>query len=198
MSDTGTSIPQIRLNEPIRRSEETATRTINSDEQTFSSVGGISFETVGATALAPVIEIDRLYEAPPGSTSQIVRALELLKQAIDFFSEAKKSDNPMDSDRFVQRAQLALPNLFACRSIGDGFGVIINSLHFAFTNLRGTPLTSDQLSVIWRILRELRVRPIMSLEQGIQQAEELEKCGLIVDPPDLGDLLEGRESAENE
>jgi hypothetical protein len=196
MSDTGTNITQIRVNEPVRQFEETATRTINSDESTFSSASGISFETVGATALAPVIDIERLYETLPGSTSQIVRALELLKQAIDFLSEARKSENPMDSDRYVQRAQLALPKLFACRSIGDGFGVIINSLYFAFTNLHGTPLTSDQLNVVWRILRELRTRPVMSLEQGIQHAEELENCGLEVNPPDLGDLLEGYESAE--
>jgi hypothetical protein len=95
----------------------------------------------------------------------------------------------------VQRMQLALPNLFACRTIGDGFAIIINSLHFAFANLRGTPLSSDQLNVVWRILRELRARPVMSLDQGIQRVEELEKCGLQVDPPDVGNLLEGTEFA---
>jgi hypothetical protein len=198
MSDTTTNIPKIRSNEIVRQSAETVTRAISRDESTFASVSGIAFETAGATALAPVIEIDRLYEAVPGSTSRIVRALELLKQAIDLLSEAKQSENPMDADLFVQRVQLALPNLFVYRSIGDGFGVIINSLYFALTNLHGTPVTSDQLTVMWRLLRELRARPIMSLEQGIQRVEELEKCGLEVDPPDLGDLLESHESAENE
>jgi hypothetical protein len=38
----------------------------------------------------------------------------------------------------------------------------------------------------------------MSLEQGIQRAEELEEQGLEVDPPDLGTLFEDPESAENE
>jgi hypothetical protein len=196
MSDTATSIPKTRVNEIVRNSAETVTRTISADKSTFAAVSGIAFETVAGTALAPVIDIDRLYEAPPGSTSQIVRALELLKQAIDLLSEARKAKNPMDFDRFVQGVQLVLPKLFACRSIGDGFGVIVNSLYFALINLHGSPLNSDQLNVVWRILRELRTRPAMSLEQGIQHAEELENYGLEVDPRDLGDLLEDHESEE--
>ena len=196
MSDTGTIITQIRVNEP-RQFEETMTGP--NTHESISATGGI-YEifgaTVGATALAPVIDIERLWEAAPGSTSQMVRALELLKQAIDYLSEANTSENPMDSDRYMQRVQLTLPKLFACRSIGDGFGVIINSLHFAFANRQGTPLTSDQLNVMWRTLRELRTRPAMSLEQGTQHVEELENCGLEVDPSDLGDFLEGHQLAE--
>jgi hypothetical protein len=38
----------------------------------------------------------------------------------------------------------------------------------------------------------------MSLEQGLQRVEELEDRGLEVDPPDLGNLLEGAELTENE
>lgn len=196
MSDTGINAPEIFANEPIRQVEETAALAARADEPTATSIGRLSFKTLGATALAPVIGIDRLYEAPPGATSQMLTALELLKSAIDFLSEARKSQSPMDSDRFVQRAQLTLPGLFACRAIGDGFGVIINSLHFAFVNLRGTPLKPDQLDVIWRIMRELRARPAMSLEQGIQRVEELENSGLEVDPPDVANLLEGYEATE--
>jgi hypothetical protein len=196
MSDTETNVSQIRRSRPVQRFEDTATIPINPGESTFVSDSGISFETVGATARAPKIDIDRLYETLPGTASQMVRALELLRQAIDFLSEARTSQDAMDSDRFVQRAQLLLPKLFACRSIGDGFGLIINSLHFAFTNLHGTPLNSDQLNVVWRTLRELRTRPAMSLEQGIQHAEELETSGLEVDPPGLGEILEGDEAAQ--
>jgi hypothetical protein len=196
MNDTTTTLPRVRLDDLAQRLDETSTLEMKRDESTYSPVREISFETIGATALAQVIDIERLWEAPPGTTSQIVRALELLKQAIDFLADARKSDNPMDSDRFVQRAQLTLPKLFACRSIGDGFGVIVNSLHFAFVNAHGTPLTPDQLNVAWRVLRELRTHPVMSLEQGIQYAEDIENCGLVVDPPELGSLLEGYESGE--
>jgi len=197
MSETQISIAKkLRLSDPRRLPDETATLAVGRTELTPTSDGEISVETQGATLR--VIEIDRLYEAPPGTPSQIVRALELLKQVSDNLEDAKRASNRMEADRFVQRVQLALPKLFAYRSIGDGFGVIINSLHFAFTNLRGTPLTAEQLNVVWRVLRELRMRPVMPLEQGIQRIEEFEEHGLEVDPADLGDLLEDRESSENE
>jgi hypothetical protein len=196
MSDT--RISDLRPASDLGRvPEETPAPNVNRAGSTQSMVRPISLETRGANALAPAIDIDRLYEAPDAS-SQMVRALELLKQASDNLAEAQKADNPMDADRFVQRVQLALPKLFAYRSIGDGFGVVINSLHVAFANLHGTPLNAEQRSVVWRVLRELRVRPAMSLEQGIERVEALEERGLEVDPPSLGDLLEEMESAEDE
>jgi hypothetical protein len=198
MSDTETSIPKAHSDRPVQHVDGTVTLVTKRDESTHSPVHAIAFKTEGATALAPIIPIDRLYEAAPGSTSQIVTALELLKEVCDNLSEARESDNPIDADRIVQRVQLSLPKLFACRSIGDGFGVIINSLHFAFANLNGTPLTSQQLNVVWRVLRELRTRPALSLELGIQRVEELEQCGLEVDPSDVGELIEDFESAEND
>jgi len=198
MSDTQTIVPKIHADKLSQHLDETVGLGIKPDESTFSPIGGTSFKTRGATALAPIIEIDRLYEAAPGSASQIVTALELLKQACDNLAEARRYDSPIESDRLVQRVQLSLPKLFTCRSIGDGFGVIVNSLHFAFANLGGTPLTSEQLNVVWRVLRELRVRPALTLEQGIQRVEELEQCGLDVDPSDLEELIEDFEPAENE
>jgi hypothetical protein len=45
---------------------------------------------------------------------------------------------------------------------------------------------------------DLRARPAMSLEQGIQRLEELENCGLEVDAPDVGNLLGGNQSEPNQ
>lgn len=197
MSDTDTRVPKANPSEPVWLPDETRAPGVQL-ESTPATTRRIVLETRGANALAPVIHIDRLYEAVPGTSSRIVDALELLKQASDNLAAAQRCDNAMEADRFVQRVQLVLPKLFACRSIGDGFGVIINSIHFAFTNLRGTPLTHSQLNVVWRALRELRARPAMPAEQGIQFAGELEAQGLEVDPPDLADLLEKSEQAEDE
>src|SRR6266851_9777585 len=130
MSDTGITNPRIRLNDPHGLRDDTRTTAASHTESTALPVREIALETRGAHALAPVIDIDRLYEAAPRTSSQIVNALELLKQASDNLAEANRSDNPMEADRFVQRVQSALPKLFAYRSIGDGFGVIVNSLHF--------------------------------------------------------------------
>jgi hypothetical protein len=198
MSDTWTNVPKLRVNGRSLQPDDTAVPTFNSSESTRASAGDVTIETQGATALAPVMDIDRLWEAVPGTISQTVRALELLKEVSNILAAAQRADNPMDADRLIQRAQLALPKLFACRSVGEGFGVIVNSLHYAFVNLHGTLLRSDQLNAVWRVLRELRDRPVMSLEQGIQRVEELERHGLDVDPAGLADLLEASESADNE
>jgi len=196
MSDTDVHEPKVRLNDRFRPPDVTGAPAAGRAGSTPALARGVAVEIRGTTALARVIEIDRLYEAVPGTTSQLVRALELLKQACDNLAAAQQSVDPIEMDRSVQRAQVLLPKLFACRSIGDGFGVIINALHFAFANLRGTPLTPDQLNIVWRVLKELRARPVMSLEQGIQRVEELEARGLDVDPRDIGDLLENPSTAE--
>jgi hypothetical protein len=195
MSDTGTSSPKIRIIHTARTSNEIET-AVEGDESTRTVTARTIPQNQGANALASVINIERLWEAPSGTSSQMVRALELLKDVSDLLADALRAQDPMDADRMVPRVQTALPKLFACRSIGDGFAVIVNSLHFAFQNLHGIPLSQSQLNVVWRLTRELRVRPVMSLEQGIQRVEELEEHGLQVDPPDIAALLEETELGE--
>jgi len=197
MSDT--EITPIKAPTQVRDfDDDTATPTSGLDKPTESPRFARLAETRGANALVVSIDTARLYDAPVGDSSNIVRALELLKQASDHFSAARKADNPIDADRFLQRVQAILPKLFALRSIGDGFGVVVNSLYVAFANLRGRPMNHAQIDVAWRLVRELRARPALSLEQGIQLVEELEECGLVVDPPELAALLDDSELAEND
>jgi hypothetical protein len=195
MSETATSTPRMRLARVTPFPVETDAAGVQRERSTESRTQDLVQETSGATALKPVIPIDRLYEAPEGTTSNVVRALQLLTNIADNLTQAKNCESPMEADRYVQRVQADLPKLFACRSIGDGFGAIVNSLHFAFINLGGSPLSREQLNVMWRVLRELRERPIMTLDQGISSIEELEATGLVVDPADLDALIGDRESA---
>jgi hypothetical protein len=155
---------------------------------------GTAIEIEGATA--KVINIDALWDVE--DPSQVSRAIELLKEAAEILGQAQKAADPMEADRLVQRVQAILPKLFACRSVGDGFGLIINSLHYAFENLHGSPLTPDQVKIMWRVLRELRVRPAISADQGIERVMELEDAGLEVDPPGIGDLLEEFEAKQDD
>jgi|GEM_PF-1381678 len=196
MSDTETSAPKPSLDGLLLVPDEAGTAGTKRSDSTATSARDLVFKTSGATALAPVISIDRLWEAAPGTTSQMVRALELLKEASDNLTQAKSCNDPRTADRFVQRVQVGLPRLFACRSIGDGFGVIVNSIHFAFANLQGAPLNQDQINALWRVVRELRNKPAMTLQQGIERVSQLEETGLEVDPADLESLVEG--SAEED
>jgi hypothetical protein len=125
-----------------------------------------------------------------------VRALELLQDACTEMTKAKNCDNSADADRCVQRVQALLPRLFACRSISDGFGIVIVSLHFSFLNLRGQGLSRDQVLLVWRLLKELRQSPILAPDQGVERSELLESVGLRIDPPDIDDMLSNAQIAD--
>jgi hypothetical protein len=143
--------------------------------------GRVFFGTGGASAPCAVI---------------VVAALSLLADSIEVLGEARIADQKKDvvtADRYVERFQANLPGLFALRKIGDGYGVIVNSLHFAFISQRGKPLSFEQLTTVWRVVRELRNAPFVLFERALDYVEELEKCGLKVDPPIISELLKGTE-----
>jgi hypothetical protein len=198
MSDTETSVSVPRKSNILVFHDETATPTAGPDKSTQSSGLTRLAQTRGTNALVVSMDIARLYDAPVGDSSNIVRAIELLKEVAEHFSDARKANDLIDTDRSLQRAQKALPKLFALRSIGDGFGVIVNSLYVAFTNLHGKAMNKAQIEVAWRVVRDLRNRLALSLEQGIQLVEELEESGLEVDPPELAGLLDDSESTEHD
>src|ERR1700722_14145406 len=86
-----------------------------------------------------VIEIDKLYPADKSNVLDVIAALPLLADAIGLLEKARTAmrTDPTTSDQYWQRFQVLLPNLFKHRKIGDGYGVVINALHFACINLHG-------------------------------------------------------------
>lgn len=147
-----------------------------------------------AAAAAPaLIEIDKLYPADKDSRSQLIAALGLLADAISLLEKARISlahHQIMDADRYAQKFETLLMPLFAQRKIGDGYASAINSLHFALINQHGVPLTFEQLTTVWRILKELRDAPFISFERSLKWVEEFEECHLKVDPPVLANFIE--------
>jgi hypothetical protein len=156
--------------------------------------GPLYERTTGSGALAAaVIEIDKLYPAAKESLPELAMALSLLSDAISALGDARDSMQKGDvvaSDRCVLHFQANLPALFSPRKIGDGYAVIINSLHVAFINQRGLPLSFDQLTTVWRVLRELRNAPFVEFQHALRLVDELEKRGLRVDSPIISELLE--------
>jgi hypothetical protein len=149
----------------------------------------------GSMALAP-IPIDKLYPAEKNSASDLIAALGLLAEAIGLLERARaaaRDKEVIPADRYWQRFQVLLPDLFVRRKIGDGYGVVINSLHFACINQHGRPLSFEQLTTVWRVVKELRNSPFVSFEQGLKYVSELEECDLAVDPPVLSELIEESE-----
>jgi hypothetical protein len=161
---------------------------------------GLPMGLSARTAAQSSIPIDVLYPATKESAPDVLIALGLLADAIAILEDARMASKAKDlvmADRYVQRFQAALPGLFAPRGIGDGYGVIINSLHFAFINQRGKPLSFDQLTTVWRVLRELRNGPFVQFEQALEYVGELETSGLQIDPGPISELLDDADD-ENE
>jgi hypothetical protein len=194
MADTVIAFPKQRPVEPLAPLQGTGFKLPATAPP--ASQGAVRTDYIGA-ALPMLIEIDKLYPAEENSKSEIIGALGLLADAISLLEKARISANEkrfVDSDRYTQRFQTLLPSLFARRKVGDGFGTTINSLHFAMINQHGKPLSFEQLTTVWRVLKELRNAPFISLDQSIKWVEDFEECELKVDPPVLADLIEGLES----
>jgi hypothetical protein len=149
----------------------------------------------GSAALAP-IEIDKLYPADKDHVSDLIAALGVLADAIALLEKARvaaRKQEAITADRYWQRFQSLLPGLFKHRKIGDGYGTVINALHFACVNQHGAPLSFDQLTTVWRVIKELRSAPVTPFEQGLKYVQELEDCQLRVYPAAIAGMIEESE-----
>jgi hypothetical protein len=192
MTDTITEFPK-RTGSHVAPMQDTAVRLSGTEPGTTTGdVGSVEFRVQGSQALAP-IAIDQLYPRIEGvKQTDVINALTLLADAITRLEQARtafNSENGISADRHLQRFQLMLPDLFSYRRIGDGYAAIINSLHFAFVNLRGQLLNFEQITTIWRVLKEIRTRPFLTLEEGLEYVDQLEQSKLEVDAPILSELL---------
>ena len=86
-----------------------------------------------------------------------------------------------------------LPELFCCRSLGDGFGIVVNGLMCAFQNLAGIPLRRDQAEKVRQTLIKLRSEPFLRADDAVQTIDVLEEVGLVLEPAEfnyLADILD--------
>ncbi len=152
----------------------------------------------GSTALAP-IEIDKLYPADKNYVSDLIAALSALADAIGLLEKARaaaRNKDAVTADRYWQRFQSLLPGLFTHRKVGDGYGAVINALHFACVNQHGAPLSLEQLTTVWRVIKELRNAPVTAFEEALKYVQELEDCHLQVYPATISALIEEPEDDE--
>lgn len=132
------------------------------------------------------------------STSRLKQALALLDGAIKQAEAALSSDaQPVASDDDIQVLYSLLPELFCCRSLGDGFAAVINALQQAAANQRGVPIDRPQIEAIMVILRKLRQSPFLPYADAVDIVLKLEDTGLIVDLPALSYLADTPEHEED-
>lgn len=155
-------------------------------------IGSVSIQGSGALIKpAQSASIDEIF-ANLESTHHLKRALSLLDESITLIESALAlgDADPITCDDQVQLFYSLLPELFCCRSLGDGFGSIVNAVQQAAVNQQGIPMNRTQMEVLQSVLRKLRHGPFILHRDAVELIMSLEDTGLMVDPPALSKIAD--------
>lgn len=129
-----------------------------------------------------------LYPVRQAFSPDHITALRLLTLAVGRSRRAiqhVENDDILAADTEIQKLQVLLPDLFCCRSLGDGFGTIINSLVSSFEGLDGDTPNAAQIRVMNKTLVLLRDKPFLTADEADEQLSSLEGVGLNPYPAEL-------------
>lgn len=132
-----------------------------------------------------VASLEDVYPAPEAVSVALRSAIILLRAILDSTATALRLESAGEivaADDAMHHVQAALPELLCCRTLGDGFGAIVSAVQASFQNLRGRPMTRAQVVAVSNAIRCLYRAPGLSFEDAMEQVEELERSGLVVDP----------------
>lgn len=131
------------------------------------------------------ISTEDLYPLRSEMRPELATVFTLLEEGNQIISEAIEATEEHDtiaSDDAVQRFQALLPELFCCRSLGDGFGAVINGIFHCLNNLHGEPLNLKQIQILKRIVNRIYTEPFLEFNEAVEEILALEKVGFEVEP----------------
>jgi hypothetical protein len=164
------------------RQEEAVWTVITDNDRILSKTPVMNLERPAPTQR---IGIDELYAGIPAIRPELATALRLLQDGLDhlnFAVEAVTNADQIGADDGIQRFEAMMPELLACRSLGNSFGAIINALINALRNRHGEFLTQPQMIALRTIMNETRDEPFMSFDRAVDAITKLEDAGFIVEP----------------
>ncbi len=134
-------------------------------------------------SLAGRPSLDDLYPEREGLSITLRSAIALLDEATEACREARDAARVGEfiaSDDALLTAQAIMPELFACRTIGDGFGMVVGALLTAFLN-RGVDVWSEEhIGAVSSALKLLRETPFLAEEQAVDSIDKLQDKGVKV------------------
>ena len=136
--------------------------------------------------------LSELYTERSALSRDLANAMHLFEQVLERLESAQQSmdrDEPFRADDEIQYLFSLLPELFCCRSIGDGFGSIVGGIFHGLSNLEGIPPSKEQIDAIQTTFMLLSRRPFMSMDQALDTLMELEDAGLHLEPRELQTLV---------
>jgi len=141
----------------------------------------------------PIKAIRNIYFQDEFITPELRNGFNLLKTSQSFVVKALENieqGNRKDSDEYIMQFKTSLPELFCCRNISESFGAVINSIHNALSNMKGQPLSKNQIAALHDIINGLLREPAMSFDKAVDYVSEFEEADFEVESVGLQGLLE--------
>jgi hypothetical protein len=143
--------------------------------------------TLAATVMhgSRTLDWNELYAGEVGRSALLLRARVLLAQGLQSLQKAYdyvKDENTVSADFEITLFQGAVPELFCCNQISEGFAAIVVALNWALKNRRGDPLTPEQLRAILNCVGRLNNELFLKYEVALDLIDDFENVGLNTDP----------------
>jgi hypothetical protein len=167
------------------RVSEEADLTGNTDQPLQEGKPTVHITTSEESLSPRQIETKSLYPLSPDLRPELAVAFNLVNEGLKHITEAINAESKADrisSDDAIHRLQALLPELFSCRSIGDGFGSIISAIYQSIANMQGAPLSPRQLQAIKKVLSRINTEPFLELGEAVDEIMSLEDAGFEVEP----------------
>ncbi len=158
---------------------------IKSTDITGSDYSSVDNDVLGAAA-------EDFYPNAEFSRPELKIAFILLDEITERLTEAlhySRDENFVGSDDCINRIVALLPELFCCRSIGDGFSSIIVAFNCSINNKNGEFLNEKELIVLLQVVKRINSEPFISFEEALNEIESIEDSGLIVGPESLSEFM---------
>ena len=155
------------------------------DEMAKVMAPRVHITTTGEAFGKEQIDIESLYPLSHELNPQLATAVRLINEGLTIINAAINMEREADlisSDDAIHRLQALLPELFCCRSIGDGFAAIVNAIYHSISNMHGTPLNAQQLQAIKKALSRINTGPFLVFEEAVDEISSLEEAGFDVEP----------------
>ena len=131
---------------------------------------------------------------PKGDSPTLLSsALRLIDDSMNLINDAKgqlEGGSEILADDLVVHFQRLLPELFCCRDLGDGFGIVVVSMFHGMNNENGMPLDRVKIQVLYATLYLLRREPYMNVDRAVELVGLMEDKGFRIEPSELAVLAE--------
>ncbi|HTV07748.1 MAG TPA: hypothetical protein VMD97_01730 [Candidatus Aquilonibacter sp.] len=138
-----------------------------------------------------VLGPNELYPFAEVSDATLFQAIQLTGECISSLGETLGFDpnDFLSIDSKLIQVRVTLRQLFALRSIGDGFGAVVNGCLWGLKNKDTETVSRRQIAALKAVLSEVKRKPLMHFDTAMSLLDDLESVDLSPEPDTLSDLF---------